>query len=510
MPESVRLAAVGAAERIADLSAGHWIDGRATWLESDGTFDIEDPSAERTLCSLPDASADAVLRAVSAAAAAGPGWEGLGGRGRADVLERLAALLDKSVAWLAELETMTTGRPIREMLAQLRVVPEWYRYFAAMARTEEGSVPPFAGHYLNYVERRPLGVIAQITPWNHPLLILTKKVAPALAAGNTVVVKPSEFAPLTALAVARLATEAGLPDGVMNVLLGLGATAGAKLTLQPGIAKFDLTGGTETGRRLGAIAGERLARFSAELGGKAPVIVFADMDPRTAAHAAAVAAFIASGQTCVQGARILVERPLLRAFTEALVERAQTLRLGDPRDVRTQMGPLVSARQRQRVESYIEIAREEGGTVVTGGVKPQSLPVGYYLEPTVIANVDPMSRVAQEEIFGPVSCILPFDGEEEAIALGNGTSAGLAASIWTRDLARAHRVAQSLQCGVVWVNDHHRIDPSSPWGGFKESGVGRENGREAWREYTQTHSVIVNLDDPAPDWYDSEEVIRLS
>jgi acyl-CoA reductase-like NAD-dependent aldehyde dehydrogenase len=389
------------------------------------------------------------------------------------------------------------------MEAQLARLPEWFRYFGAVARTQEGTVPPFAGNYLNYTRRVPIGVVGLITPWNHPLLILTKKVAPAMAAGNTMVVKPSELAPITPLLLGEILGDACVPAGVYNVVPGYGATAGATLAGHPGISKIDVTGGTETGKAIASLAGRNLTRVSAELGGKAAVVLFADTDIERGVAAALFAAFIASGQTCVQGARLLVHRSIHDRVVQEIVRRTTAIRLGDPKDRKTQMGPLVSARQRDLIERYVSVGIEEGATLVAGGERPAGaeFETGFYYLPTVFTGVTSSMRIAQEEVFGPVLCVIPFDTEEEAVSIANGTEFGLAASVWTKDIARAHRVAHRLESGIVWINDHHRIDPSSPWGGFKMSGIGRENGLVAYYEYTQSQSVIVNLSDDAFDWY---------
>lgn len=400
-------------------------------------------------------------------------------------------------------EVDQTGRARREMSAQLSRLPEWYEYFGALARTHEDTVPPFGGTYLNYTRRVPLGVVGHVTPWNHPLLILTKKVAPALAGGNTIVAKPSELAPLTSLMLGDVLKEAGLPDGVYNVVPGFGATAGYALTSHPGIRKIDLTGGTETGKKVASIAGENLVRVGAELGGKASSIIFEDTDLDRAVSGALFASFIAGGQTCVQGARAIVQRSIYEEFVEKLVERAEKITLGDPQDPATQVGSLVSQNQLERVEGYVKIGVEEGARLAAGGRRVTDPPYdkGYFYPPTVFVDVENDMRVAQEEIFGPVVCVMPFDTEEEAIELVNATEFGLAGAIWTNDVRRAHRVAHQLEIGVVWINDHHRIDPASPWGGFKMSGIGRENGIEAYHEYTQTQNIIVNLSDEPFDWF---------
>jgi acyl-CoA reductase-like NAD-dependent aldehyde dehydrogenase len=297
--------------------------------------------------------------------------------------------------------------------------------------------------------------------------------------------------------------EAGLPDGVYNVVPGFGGTAGLALSSHPGISKIDLTGGTETGKAVASIAGKNLAQVGAELGGKASVLFFDDIDIDNAVSGALFASFIAAGQTCVQGARALVHRSMYDAFVEKLVDRANSIKVGDPRDPATQMGSLVSKKQLDRVEEYVQIGVDEGATLAAGGSRVTDPPLdrGYYYLPTVFTDVDDDMRIAQEEIFGPVVCVMPFDSEEEAVNLANGTEFGLAGAVWTRDVSRAHRVAHQLKMGVVWINDHHRTDPSSPWGGFKMSGIGRENGLVAYHAYTQMQNILVNLSDEPFDWY---------
>lgn len=475
-------------------------------------FTVENPATGAVLCEVAEGDASDVDAAVQAARAASEDWSARSGAERAEVLNRIAQRLTERLDDFIAVEVAQTGRPIREMRAQLARLPEWYSYFAAIARTHESNVHPFGGPYLNYSRRAPLGVVGLVTPWNHPLLILTKKLAPALAAGNAVVVKPSEVAPITPMMLAPLMEEAGLPAGVCNMVTGLGPVAGAALSTHDGIAKLDLTGGTETGRRVAALAGERLTQFAGELGGKAPVIVFDDVVQSDAAAATLFASFIAAGQTCVQGARLLVQNTVRDKVVDMLVKRTRSLVVGDPTRPDTQIGPMVSQRQLDVTMRYVEIGQAEGATLAAGGRRLTGgiYDRGYFHEPTVFSDVTNEMRIAQEEIFGPVVCVMGFDTEQEAIALANGTEFGLAASVWTRDITRAHRVAQSIEAGIVWINDHHRIDPSSPWGGFKSSGIGKENGIVCYESYTRLQSVVVNLSDDRFDWFEDSSDKRYS
>lgn len=490
------------------------IDGKERQAKAGATFDVENPWNREVLCRVADAHADDVREAVDSAAVAfrDGRWSRIRGRDRARVLQRAAELLRDALADLVRIETMQTGRAIREMQAQLARQPEWLEYFGALAQAEEGIVPDVDTDHLNYVVRVPLGVTALITPWNHPLHVALKKVACSLAAGNSVVLKPSEVAPITPHILVRILHDAGLPPGVLNVVPGIGPVAGQALVSDSRVAKVDVTGGTPTGQAVSRAIADRLIPLSAELGGKAPVMVFEDADPAEAAAGAAFAAFVATGQTCVQGARVLVHESAFDEVTGKLVDKARGLRMGDPVDTTTQVGPLASARQLERVTALVEQAVVEGAVALCGGgsLDDPALGNGYFYPPTVLSGVTPGMTAWEEEIFGPVTLVAPFRDEDHAVELANASPFGLAAGIWTQNIRRAHRVAGRLDVGTVWINDHHRLDPASPWGGQKASGLGRENGKEAYYGYTQTRSVIVNLRDNPFDWFASDAVMRYS
>jgi acyl-CoA reductase-like NAD-dependent aldehyde dehydrogenase len=424
---------------------------------------------------------------------------------RADTLDRIAELLTKNLPRLIELEVRQTGRAIREMNAQVPTLVKWFKYYAALVRTEERSVLPTVGKLHNWVDRKPLGVVVQITPFNHPMLIAVKKIAPALAAGNSIVLKPSELTPLTSIELGKLMKEAGLPDGVFNVLPGDGLTTGKALVQHPLVKKVDVTGGTPAGRAIGAIAGQNLAHFTAELGGKAPLIIFEQANIDLAVNGVAFASFIASGQTCVAATRILVHRSILDRVIQKLESKARWIqsKMGSPKNVESTMGPLISAKQLGSVTTLVKDAVDAGVTVVTGGEQMRGISQiddtdfskGYYYPPTVLADgakriVD--TGIWKEEAFGPVIVVVGFDTEEEALRLANDSEFGLGAAIWTQDLSQAFRVSEEIMSGICWVNTHHRNDPSSPWGGIKSSGVGSENGIDAYNAYTTTKSTIIN------------------
>lgn len=492
---------------------GLYIDGREEDAADGQTFTLTNPATGEHLADVAAGGAADVDRAVATAREAfvDGRWSRLPGSERHRILMAAAAALRERVPELARWETLQIGRPLREMRAQLARVPEWLEYYGAVAHTAEGSVPQFGSSHVNYAVRRPLGVAGLITPWNHPLLITMKKLSVALAAGNSLVVKPSELGPVVPLELAGILEGAGVPAGVVNVVPGLGA-AGRALSEHQGIDRLDVTGGTQTGRAVAEVAGRNLVPVAAELGGKGAVIVREDADAEVAAAGALFAGFIATGQTCVQGSRLIVHARRYDEVVERVAARAAELRLGDPLDAATQIGPLVSPRQRRLVATAVDAAKAEGAQLLAGGEIPEeaALQLGSYYRPTVLGNVTPEMGIWREEVFGPVVVATPFDDDEHAVALANDADYGLAASIWTADTAGAMRMAERLDIGIVWINDHHRIDPSSPWSGRKDSGLGQENGLGTYVDYTVGQSVIVNTAGPTPDWFATEEELRYS
>jgi (Z)-2-((N-methylformamido)methylene)-5-hydroxybutyrolactone dehydrogenase len=481
----------------------HFIAGEWTEPAEGEYFESLNPTTAQPLYAAAHGTAEDVERAVTAARTAfeDPRWRDLSQTRRGRLLRNLGDLIGEHAEELARTETLDNGKLLREMRAQLAGLPEYFYYYAGLADKIHGEVIPGASReLLNYTLREPVGVVGAITPWNSPLLLTATKLAPALAAGNTVVVKPSEHTSASLLALAPLFEEAGFPPGVVNVVTGFGATAGAPLAEHPGVAKLTFTGATETGRRIARVCADRFVRCTLELGGKSPNMVFPDADLGSAAMGVIAGIFAAAGQTCVAGSRVLVHREVYDEILDRVTARAATIRIGDPLEDTTELGPLAIASQLEKVESYVELGLAEGGTIACGGVRPKTELGGYFFSPTVFTGTDNSMRICQEEIFGPVATVMPFASEDEAVALANDTSYGLAAGIWTRDLNRAHRMASRLEAGTVWVNTYRSMSPMSPRAGFKNSGAGTEQGTEVIREYTRLKSVWVNTsEEPAGD-----------
>ncbi|OZA97239.1 MAG: aldehyde dehydrogenase, partial [Polaromonas sp. 39-63-203] len=461
---------------------GLFIDGREVPASLPDPLDVINPATGELLAQIGHASDDDVDRAVRSAQAAfeSTEWGGMSNRTRARLINKLADVFEAHLDEMYLLETANNGRSLNETRAQISRLPDFFRYNAGLAISRRDAVIPVDGNYLNYTVRTPIGVVGNSTPFNHPLMIMVKSLAPTLASGCTTVVKPSEYTPLTTLRLAQLFAEAGLPPGCFNVVTGLGPTTGKALAQHPGLAKWVLTGGTEAGRITGALAGSNFAHQTLELGGKTPVLVFDDFDVEQAVNYAAFGGlfggFIGAGQTCICGSRQIVQEKVYDEFVERLAAKAKTIRIGNPADPSVQLGPVVSARQQQRVLNYVRIGLEEDkARLVAGGKVPAdpSLKNGFFVEPTVFADVTPRMRIFQEEVFGPFVSVTKFSTEAEGLALANDSPFGLAGAIRTNDITRAHRVAAKLKCGIVWINDHHRLDPASPWGGIKDSGIGR-------------------------------------
>jgi betaine-aldehyde dehydrogenase len=481
-----------------------FIDGRFVDAESGETLATLNPHDNSTIVDVALAGRADVDKAVDAAERAFPKWSRLAAADRGRILLKLADLIEANGEELARLESLDTGHPLRDSRAlDVPRTAACFRYFGGMADKFEGEVVPVEAGFLNYLLREPVGVVGQVVPWNFPLMFTSWKMGPALAAGNCIVLKPAEITPLTSLKIAELMSEAGLPDGVVNVVPGLGSVAGQYMAEHERIAKIAFTGSTATGRRIVTASAGNLKKVQLELGGKGANIVFEDADLGPAVNGAAWAIFHNQGQACIAGSRLVLHERIADEFLDRLVALASSIRLGNPLDAATEMGPLTSAQHRDRVLSYVDVAREEGGTLVSGGRAPVAadLANGCYVEPTVVKAKSFRDRVAQEEVFGPFATVLTFGSDEEALQIANGTEYGLGSGLWTRDLARAHRFARELHAGMVWINSYKRVNPGSPFGGVGRSGYGREMGFDAMREYTQVKSVWVNVDARIPPWY---------
>ena len=486
------------------VRTGLFIGGEFVDALDGRTLPTLNPHDGSTLADVAEAGPADIDRAVDAARSAFPAWRDTPAAERGRLLLKLADAIEADAAELARLESLDTGHPINDS-TKLDVprTAATFRYFGGMADKFQGSVVPVERGFLNYVLREPVGVVGQIVPWNFPLMFTSWKMGPALAAGNTVVLKPAELTPLSSLRVAELMAEVGFPPGVVNIVPGFGARAGAHLAGHRGIDKIAFTGSTAVGRRIVEASAGNLKRVQLELGGKGANIVFDDADLVAAVGGSAFAIFHNQGQACIAGSRLLLHETIADEFLDRFLALARSLRIGDPLDPATEMGPLTSAEHRDRVLSYVKVALDEGGEVITGGNAPAdpALGRGFYVEPTVV-RAQPTDRVCLEEVFGPFVTVTTFRDEEEVVAVANGTDYGLGGGLWTRDLSRGHRVARAFRAGMVWVNTYKRANPGSPFGGVGQSGYGREMGFEAMHEYTDAKSIWVNVDADIPPWYD--------
>ncbi|KGW31627.1 aldehyde dehydrogenase family protein [Burkholderia pseudomallei MSHR2451] len=478
-----------------------YIDG--TFEHAASEFDSIDPAGGTVWARMPAASADDVDRAVRAAHRAlnEAAWANLTASERGKLLYRLAELIERDALRLAELETRDTGKIIRETRSQIGYVAEYYRYYAGVADKIQGAWLPVDKPDMEVTLRRePVGVVAAIVPWNSQLFLSAVKIGPALAAGCTVVLKASEDGPAPLLEFARLVHEAGFPKGVVNIVTGFGNDCGRTLTSHPLVSHIAFTGGPETARHVVRNSADNLAAISLELGGKSPVLVFDDADLESTCNAVIAGIFAATGQSCVAGSRLIVQRGIHDALVERLTARARAIRIGDPQDMATEMGPLATRRQLEHIQRVLDASIEAGGRVVTGGSQPEGLAAGHYFLPTIVDCPNAKVPSVMEELFGPVLSVVMFDTEAEAIALANDTKYGLASGVFTGDLTRAHRLTRALRAGIVWVNTYRAVSPIVPFGGYGLSGLGREGGFEAVLEYTRTKSVWIRTsDEPIAD-----------
>jgi len=472
-----------------------FVDGVRTDASSGATFDVVDPSTGRAFTAVPRGGAKDVDAAVAAARRAFEDrrWTGLRPGKRAEILFKVGELIKRRTPELAQIESLDSGKPVALASGEMWFAGECFRYYSGWPTKVFGETNPSDDSMFVYTLREPVGVCGGITPWNYPLLMAAWKVAPALAFGNTVVLKPAEQTPLTALLLAEICLEAGVPEGVVNVVTGFGEEAGAALAAHTDVDKIAFTGSTDVGKKILQASTGNLKRVTLELGGKSPNIVFGDANLRRAAKGSMMGVFTNSGQMCTAGTRILVEKAVHDEFVSSLVEAAQTMKVGPGLAEDTGMGPVVSAEQLERVTGYIDLGRSEGAEVAYGGERVEGMGDGYFVQPTIFTGVRNSMRIAQEEIFGPVAAVIEVDDVDHAIEVANDTMYGLAAAVWTTDLSTAHRVARGIRAGTVWVNTAGLYDPGTSFGGYKQSGFGRELGLHSLDTYTQTKSVWVSL-----------------
>jgi len=480
-----------------------FINGEFVAAAEGGLIPVYNPHDNSLIAKVAEATPVDIDRAVAAAREAFPAWKRMAAAERGRLLLKLADAIEADAPYLSELETIDTGHPIRD--TRNLDVPRTaaaFRYFGGIADKVQGTIIPVEPGFLNYVTREPLGVVGAIVPWNFPLLFTSWKMGPALAAGNTVVLKQAELTPLSTLRIARLMAEVGFPAGVVNIVPGYGATAGQYLAEHKGINKVAFTGSTVTGRKIVQASAGNLKRVQLELGGKGANIVFDDASLDAAVGGSAFAVFHNQGQACIAGSRLLLHEKIADAFLEKFLALTRSIRIGNPLDPETEMGPLTSTGHRDRVLNYIEVARQQGSEILTGGAKPDDpgLQAGCYVLPTVV-TAKPSDRVCQEEVFGPFVSVTRFKDEAEVIDIANATEYGLGGGLWTRDLQRGHRVASAINTGMVWVNSYKRVNPGSPFGGVGQSGYGREMGFEAMHDYTDAKSVWVNVDAQIAPFY---------